>query len=434
MNETISQFMARYNKEYDFYLNLSIKVESQLRENLNESGIRSIVSSRAKKPKRLRDKITSRDEKKKYKSVEDIFLDIVDLAGVRVAIYFPGDMKAVDDLIRSSFDVIEEKNFPETRTKKKPNSYSKIFSGYAAKHYRVNLKGETRYSKNYTVEIQVASVLMHAWSEVEHDLVYKPLQGKLSNEELMILDEINGLVLAGNLALERLQQAGINRTQDANYEFKNHFDLASFFANRWDDLRVEGVNFSQIFKLLKYMEKTKRSDLINISDWVENNREIYNSKGISRFSIKNTSTAEFRKIIYAICALHPLQTAEIVEDFDSDIAGFLDISDYTRNALANSMLLSFFIDPELKLASELSSQFEGNLEKYDNNTSQSLSSSLKESNRKLISGQENLVELINSYIGSLNNLKENFTKSHYADCLRKNQEINKMIEVINYED
>ena len=29
------------------------------------------------------------------------------------------------------------------------------------------------------IEIQVASVLMHAWSEVEHDLVYKPLSGCL---------------------------------------------------------------------------------------------------------------------------------------------------------------------------------------------------------------------------------------------------------------
>ena len=57
-----------------------------------------------------------------------------------------------------------------------------------------------RSQKKYTtarIEIQVASVLMHAWSEVEHDLVYKPLQGTLSDEELAILDELNGLVLAG---------------------------------------------------------------------------------------------------------------------------------------------------------------------------------------------------------------------------------------------
>lgn len=32
-----------------------------------------------------------------------------------------------------------------------------------------------------------------------HDLVYKPLQGTLSDEELAILDELNGLVLAGKL-------------------------------------------------------------------------------------------------------------------------------------------------------------------------------------------------------------------------------------------
>lgn len=51
------------------------------------------------------------------------------------------------------------------------------------------------------LEIQVASVLMHAWSEVEHDLVYKPLQGTLSDEELSILDELNGLVLSGEIAL-----------------------------------------------------------------------------------------------------------------------------------------------------------------------------------------------------------------------------------------
>ena len=49
---------------------------------------------------------------------------------------------------------------------------------------------------------------MHAWSEVEHDLIYKPMQGTLSEEELAILDELNGLVLTGEIALERLQAAG----------------------------------------------------------------------------------------------------------------------------------------------------------------------------------------------------------------------------------
>ena len=51
---------------------------------------------------------------------------------------------------------------------------------------------------------------MHAWSEVEHDLIYKPLQGTLSKEELAILDELNGLVLAGEIALERCRLQEMN--------------------------------------------------------------------------------------------------------------------------------------------------------------------------------------------------------------------------------
>jgi ppGpp synthetase/RelA/SpoT-type nucleotidyltranferase len=47
---------------------------------------------------------------------------------------------------------------------------------------------------------------MHAWSEVEHDLVYKPLDGDFSPEEYA-LDQLNGLVLAGEMALETLQKA-----------------------------------------------------------------------------------------------------------------------------------------------------------------------------------------------------------------------------------
>ena len=78
------------------------------------------------------------------------------------------------------------------------------------------------------VEIQVASVLMLAWAEVEHDLVYKPLQGKLSEDEYAILDELNGLVLAGEIALERLQRAAEIRVGERGTSFANHYDLAAF--------------------------------------------------------------------------------------------------------------------------------------------------------------------------------------------------------------
>ena len=85
----------------------------------------------------------------------------------------------------------EPKRFPEDS---KAPTYDKRFSGYWAAHYRVHLRdtslndAQKRYGQA-RIEIQVASVLMHAWAEVEHDLVYKPQQGTLSEDEYAILDE-----------------------------------------------------------------------------------------------------------------------------------------------------------------------------------------------------------------------------------------------------
>ena len=227
--DLISQFVTRYRKEYDFYEQACRMTAQVLDSNLQSTGVRAIVTSRAKNPSRLEVKVRQRAAKKPYSTVEEIYEDIVDLAGVRVALYFPAERGEVGKVVRSLFVLVSDpKEFP---TPGQP-SYKKRFSGYWATHYRIRLP-ETLLNesqKRYTeakVEIQVASVLMHAWSEVEHDLVYKPLQGKLSDDEYAILDELNGLVLAGEIALERLQRAGDQRVSEHGREYTNHYDLAS---------------------------------------------------------------------------------------------------------------------------------------------------------------------------------------------------------------
>ncbi len=174
-----------------------------------------------------------------------------------MSLYFPGDRDKADSLINDLFLLLETKQFPE---QSKAPSYNKRFSGYWANHYRAHMREESldRSQKKYTtarIEIQVASVLMHAWSEVEHDLVYKPLQGTLSDEELAILDELNGLVLAGEIALERLQNAGNERIRNKNAEFGSQYELASYLYNylsnnfRPEDIELRMGNIELLFKL-----------------------------------------------------------------------------------------------------------------------------------------------------------------------------------------
>ena len=224
----IEDFLARYRKEYDFYDQAARLVAQVVESNLQAAGIRCIVTSRAKSVGRLEAKVRERAQKKEYESVDAVFDDIVDLAGVRIALYFPGERTRVDAVLHELLVVAKIKTFPAEGAAK----YQKRFSGYWATHYRVRLKDsdlpdtQTRYAEA-CIEVQVASVLMHAWAEVEHDLVYKPLQGELSIDEYAVLDELNGLVMAGELALERLQRAGEARVAARGRVFRNHFELAA---------------------------------------------------------------------------------------------------------------------------------------------------------------------------------------------------------------
>ena len=233
--DLINQFIENYKKKIKFYETAGRIAADMLEDSLRSSGIRAMVTSRAKSPGRLKIKVSQRNEKREtpYKNMGEIYADIADLSGVRVSLYFPGDRAKADRVINNLFAVAETKKFP---VQSKQPSYNKRFSGYWATHYRASMKEESleKSKLKYApvrLEIQVASVLMHAWSEVEHDLVYKPLQGTLSDEELSILDELNGLVLSGEIALERLQAAGNERIQSKNTAFNNQYDLAAYLYN-----------------------------------------------------------------------------------------------------------------------------------------------------------------------------------------------------------
>lgn len=259
----IEEFLVRYQKEYDFYSAAARLVAQILDSNLQEAGLRGMVTHRAKAVKRLDMKCRQRAESKSYRSVEDIFEDIVDLAGVRIALYFPGERDQVDRLINRLFlQEVPAKEFPLNS----PPSRPKRFSGYAATHYRVRLReqdlseADRRYAEA-RVEIQVASVLMHGWAEVEHDLVYKPTEGELSEDEYAILDELNGLVLAGEIALERLQAAGERRVAAGGRRFANHYDLASHILSRASELLKKEIGDSGLGRIDLLYELCRRTEI-----------------------------------------------------------------------------------------------------------------------------------------------------------------------------
>ncbi|KAF2268389.1 hypothetical protein CC78DRAFT_455664, partial [Lojkania enalia] len=200
---------------------LYAKVADQAREKcetlLTKEGIQAEFKNRPKATESLRQKCTNRvmQESKYYPNIDAIYEDIIDLAGVRIALYFPRQKESVHKLIKGHFEVIEEKEHPENEQerasksgKKQAEPYSR---GYTATHYRVRLKPAFTRSGEEIIEIQVMSVLHHAWANVRHDITYKALSGKVSKEERNILNGLNNLLFTGEWFLDTFYETHITR-------------------------------------------------------------------------------------------------------------------------------------------------------------------------------------------------------------------------------
>lgn len=284
MTKVIELFLDSYSREYDFYREAARLAHDDLINLLREQGIRARVTFRAKTIESLREKLFQREEEKKYKTQEDIRSDIADLSGVRIELYFPDDRSSVGKIIADNFSIVHSREYPldqKRNTSQAPiekndqtgaTPYKKQFSGYKATHFRVKLNKEIHQSYSFsTIEIQLASVLMHSWSEVEHDFLYKPTSGNISLEEEQILDELNGLVLTGEIALSRLQKAYEARILKPKSKLTNHYELAVFLHD--EIKRIIGSdtitdnqigNVSELFTVLQISNKDNKEEISNI--------------------------------------------------------------------------------------------------------------------------------------------------------------------------
>jgi len=230
----IEEFVHDYLRLQDFFTKAAELCREQCHARLAQEGIRHIATSRSKRRDRLREKLYQRHEEKpeRYQTKQEIIDDIIDLAGVRIALYFPADRKRATELLQDAFDVSDERSFPKAgQPRRGDDMHDYRFPGYSATHLLVSMKPtgaqEIERYASARIEIQIASVFMHAWSEVEHDLVYKPFSGQLSQNEYALLDQVNGLAYTAEVALEHLQRAVTSRITDGRRRFANHYELAA---------------------------------------------------------------------------------------------------------------------------------------------------------------------------------------------------------------
>lgn len=124
------------------------------------------VTSRVKKPDSLADKL--RRKPGRHHTLEDL----TDLVGVRVITYFESDVNIVSQLVEGAYEV-DWNNSVDKSKMRDPDRF-----GYMGVHYVVRpLAGTPEFEglkvRAVPLEIQIRSILQHAWAEIEHDLGYK---------------------------------------------------------------------------------------------------------------------------------------------------------------------------------------------------------------------------------------------------------------------
>ncbi len=131
--------------------------------------------------------------------------DLTDLLGVRIITYFPDDVDRVATVVEKEFK-IDHVNSVDKRKLMETDKF-----GYLSLHYvaSMNLKRarlvEYKRYDGMRFELQIRSILQHAWVEIEHDLGYK-LEGALPKKMRRSFSRLAGLLEIADQEFERLRQ------------------------------------------------------------------------------------------------------------------------------------------------------------------------------------------------------------------------------------
>lgn len=221
-----------------------------------------------------------------FRDCKTMIDNLHDIGGVRVCVYFPNDVDKVVAFLRThkqveivrvllhgqgtAPDMVELENHVE-ELEQKPRSDTadelsirkSMFSGYRATHVHIKLVGdgipeghENSMHQN-VVEVQIATVVMHAWSQIEHDIIYKPGAVEPSDQERLILDTFNGIVMTGESALRQLaectERKENSRALEADSPAAGLYELGQWLTVYCQDKKVFFIDKNAGWNMLVHM-------------------------------------------------------------------------------------------------------------------------------------------------------------------------------------
>jgi putative GTP pyrophosphokinase len=169
--------VVEYLRVQPFYADIADVVARIIKQSLDSRAIKiHSVQHRAKDARSFGLKAaTPSDENPEEPKYWEPIKQITDLAGVRIITHFLSTVNDVDKMLQREFHIIEKSN-------KGMLLIEADRFGYQSIHYLIRIKddraglAEYRRFTGQIVEVQVRTLLQHAWAEIEHDIQYKSLR------------------------------------------------------------------------------------------------------------------------------------------------------------------------------------------------------------------------------------------------------------------
>ena len=161
-----SNITTEFKKKEELYDSFRERIVNLIEDLLTNSKIQvHQIESRTKSYDSLSKKVSKKD---KYKDLKEI----TDIVGIRVISYLESEVDVIDKLIRKEFKIDDKNSIDKRILQTNEFGYRSLHIVASMDSSRIKLTEYKRYS-GLKFEIQIRSILQHAWAEIEHDLGYK---------------------------------------------------------------------------------------------------------------------------------------------------------------------------------------------------------------------------------------------------------------------
>ncbi|MCS3532189.1 GTP pyrophosphokinase family protein [Chryseobacterium sp. JUb7] len=285
MKEQILQEFLEKQKNYDLFCDRIINLIGDLLR--QKEMLVHNLSGRVKENQSLARKIEKKIDK--YSSINDI----TDIVGVRIITHLESDVDLVEKLIRDEFKIDEGNSIDKRELNNDQFGYRSLHLVISLNNSRDSLTEYSAY-KDLKCEIQIRSILQHAWAEIEHDLGYK---GKIEipDQYKRNFNRLSALLETADKEFDRLkkelstyeydvsdmiisepQNVGIDKASLGKFNLENEIlkEARNFLSNKmkWDYVELNNGADEGIISRFSYF---KMKTIKDISDSLTANKELF---------------------------------------------------------------------------------------------------------------------------------------------------------------